>query len=494
MAPRPDLTELGSTGLKRTSGTVFEEFLTQLRGTRGAKVYREMSDNDPVIGSFLYAIEKIITRIEWRFDPFTDDSSDGEPKPEDVEVAAFFESCINDMSDSWDSNLSQILSMVPYGWSYHEIVYKRRVGPEEKDPTKRSKYTDGKIGWRRWAPRAQETLFDWEFQDDGGIAGMRQMDPYTQKGLVPIPIEKALLFRTTNSKNNPEGRSLLRNAYRPWYFKRRIEEIEAIGVERDLAGLPVAFVPPDYLSATATADQLSVLAVVQEIVAGIKRNENEGVIFPQVYDEAGHKLFDLVLLSSGGTRQFDTDKIVTRYDQRIAMSVLSDFILLGHERVGSFSLGATKMDLFTMSIDSIAKTIADTVNAHAVPRLMRLNGMDATRPPRLSYSEVANVDLAELSDFVSKMATAGVIAPDPGMEDYLREVAGLPPANHGVEDTGTDSMSEEDLKAVMALPPAQRIVAQRTGVVPDPPPMPGMNAPIPGKGKPGEKTDPKAKA
>ena len=30
---------------------------------------------------------------------------------------------------------------------------------------------------------------------------------------------QALLFRTKSRKDNPEGRSILRNAYRPWYFK-----------------------------------------------------------------------------------------------------------------------------------------------------------------------------------------------------------------------------------------------------------------------------------
>lgn len=484
MAPRYDLSELGTSGLKRTSGFVFDEFLTRLRGIQGIKTYREMSDNDPVIGAILYAIEKVITRLEWRVDPYRDSTADGEPEEADVEAAEFVESCLNDMSDSWDSTLSQILSMCIYGWSYHEIVYKMRGGPDQKDPRKRSKYNDGKIGWRKWAIRSQETLWLWKFGDDGGIEAMYQVDPYAGHGRVEIPIEKSLLFRTTATKNNPEGRSLLRNAFRPWWFKRRIEEIEAIGIERDLAGLPVAMVPPEYLSANPTPEQLSVLTAIQSIVTSIKRNENEGIIFPMVYDEDGHALFELKLLNSGGSRQFDTDKVLSRLDQRIAMSLVSDFLLLGTERVGSFALGATKMDLWSMSVDSIAKTIAETVNQHAIPRLLNLNAMDVTRPPTLVYSEVAHVDLTEISDFVSKMAQAGVLAPDPGLEDHLRDLAGLPPANHDMESTGTGSMSEEDMKAVMALPPQQRIVAERTGIVPDKPAFPGAAAPFGGGKKP----------
>ncbi len=53
--PTPDLTELGSTGLRRSGGTVYEEFLVNLRGIRGAKTYREMADNDPTACVAVYS-------------------------------------------------------------------------------------------------------------------------------------------------------------------------------------------------------------------------------------------------------------------------------------------------------------------------------------------------------------------------------------------------------------------------------------------------------
>ena len=419
MAARPDLQELGVSGLRRAGGFITEEFLTALRGKKGLLVYREMADNDPVIGSIFYAIEKVVLRLDWRVDPF-DDSDEAKLQAE------FIQSCLDDMSDSWDQTLASILSMLIYGFSFHEIVYKVRGG-DSNDPTRNSRYSDNKIGWRKFAIRSQETLNNWMMDHDGGIQGFRQMDP-TGGGFREIPIDKGLLFRTTVNKNNPEGRSLLRNSVRPWYYKRRIEEIEAIGIERDLAGLPVAQVPPEYLSSNATAAQQSVLASITNIVQNIKRNEQEGVIFPLMYDEGGHEMFRLQLLSSGGTRQFDTDKIITRYDQRIAMSVLTDFILLGHERVGSFALGSQKMDLWTMSVDAIAKSIAEVINNYAIPRLMKLNGMDPTLTPQLTYGQVSHVDLGELADYIQKLVAAGAIIPDEGLEAYLREQGSLPPA------------------------------------------------------------------
>jgi hypothetical protein len=398
---KPDLSEFGSTGLKHSGGTVYEEFLTNLRGTKGARVYREMSDNDPTVGSILYAIEKVILRLDWRIDPFQDKSADGETNPKDQETAEFINECLNDMSDSWDATLTQILSMLTYGYAFHEIVYKVRGG-DSKDPQRRSKFSDNKIGWRKFAIRGQETLWQWMFDEEGGIQGMIQSDPSASIYIKPIPIEKALLFRVKNDKNNPEGRSLLRNAYRSWYFKHRIEEIEAVGIERDLAGLPIAYIPPEYLSSTASAEQISFRNSIEQIVQNVKRNEQEGIVMPLMYDESGHKMFDLSLLSTGGSRQFDTDKIINRYDQRIAMSVLSDFILLGHDRVGSYSLGTAKMDLWSMAVDASANSIAEVINQFAIPRLLKLNGMDTSRAPFLTYGEVSHIDLTEMYPFLFK--------------------------------------------------------------------------------------------
>ena len=451
---KPDLSEFGSTGLKHSGGTVFEEFLTNLRGTKGARVYREMSDNDPTIGSIIYAIEKVILRLDWRVEAFSDKSADGETNPKDQETAEFVNECLNDMSDSWDATLTQILSMLIYGYAFHEIVYKVRGG-DSKDPQRRSKFSDNKIGWRKFAIRGQETLWQWMFDEEGGIQGLIQSDPSASINIKAIPIEKGLLFRVKNDKNNPEGRSLLRNAYRSWYFKHRIEEIEAVGIERDLAGLPIAYIPPEYLSSTASADQISFRNSIEQIVQNVKRNEQEGIVMPLMYDESGHKMFDLSLLSTGGSRQFDTDKIINRYDQRIAMSVLSDFILLGHDRVGSYSLGTAKMDLWSMAVDAIANSIAEVINQFAIPRLLKLNGMDTARAPYLTYGEVSHIDLTEIADYVSKLANSGLLMSDPNLEDYLRELGGLPPADHnnaeamGVAPKGDDNFLTADEQALI---------------------------------------------
>lgn len=411
--------EIGNTGLNRFSGFVYEEFLQQLQGLKGIRTYKEMRDNDAVIGAILFSVEMLIRQVKWQVEPASTD-------PQDQWAADFLESCLYDMSMTWEDTITEILSMLVFGWSYHEIVYKRRLGPQQKDPAKRSKHSDGLIGWRKIPIRAQETLWSWEFDYAGGVKAMIQQPPphYERRR---IPIEKALLFRTTTRKSNPEGRSILRNAYRPWYFKKNIETIEGIGVERDLAGLPVAWVPPEILSPDATAEEKAVLQEVKNIVKNIRRDEQEGIVYPMAYDDSGNKMYDLQLLSSGGRRQFDTNQIVQRYSQQIAITTLSDFILIGHQATGSFALSSSKTELFSVAIGAWLTSIAEVFNRHAVPKLFELNGFNTETLPELIPGDIEKIPLDELGTYINNLSKAGMpLFPNNELENHLLKLANLP--------------------------------------------------------------------
>jgi len=422
-------TEVGRTGLTRFGGTIAEEWLRELRGSRGVKIYKEMRDNDAIVGAFLYAVEMLLRQVTWRVEK-------GGETPADEEAADFLEGCLYDMAGSWQDTLSEILSMLPFGWSYMEIVYKKRLGPDMKDGTRRSKYTDGRIGWRKWSLRAQETLYEWEYADesdeklitdnDDGLLGMKQQPP-PDYVLRFIPIEKALLFRPSVTKGNPEGRSILRNAYRSWYMKKNIEEVEAIGIERDLAGLPVVWLPETIIKRDGE-DAITAYNDWKKIVQNIRRDEQEGIMMPLCYDENNNKLYDLTLLSTGSRRQFDTNAIIARYDQRMAMTVMADFLLLGHENVGSFALSSDKTSLFAIALGTILDSIADVINTKAVPRLFALNDFgDLTDLPKFVHDDVESPDLEALGSYIERLSGAAMpLFPDDGLEEYLRSAAHLP--------------------------------------------------------------------
>lgn len=415
-----DYREVGATGLRRFSGFIYEEFLQELTGWKGVAVYKEMAANDSVVGAILAAIDRLCRRVPWRVQPAS-------KAPFDVEAADFLETCMNDMDTTWIDMMGEILSMLQYGYSVHEIVYKRRCG-DGFDPTMRSKYTDGRIGWRGIPIRSQDTIYRWQFDDHGGIQGVEQLSP-PHYYHVTIPVEKMLLFRTTVFKNNPEGLSILRSAYRSWYMKKNIENIEAIGVERDLAGLPMAMVPAEILSQNASTAQKALLGAIKQIVINVRRDEQEGLVFPQQFDlQTGKPLYEFKLLSTGGSRQFDTDKIINRYDHRIAMAALADFMLLGSQNsAGSWALHSDKTKLFATSIGAFLDIIADIFNRFAVPRLFGLNDLQISDYPKIMHGDIGNVDLKELGTYIQQLAASGMpLFPDEELENYLKKVANLP--------------------------------------------------------------------
>ena len=398
---KENLKEFGSSGLPVFGGRIFEEPLTQLTGDRWRSVVRDMIYNDPVVGAILFTIEYLARQTTWNIKAYSDDQ-------EDLIDRDFVSTCLfKDMETTWQDTLSEILTFLPWGWSYLEICYKHRQG-ESRDKTKNSRYTDGKLGWRKFALRAQESLWEWKFDDYGDVSAMVQMpEPDYVKRIVPF--EKSLHFRTSSHKNNPESRSIMRSAYRPWYFKTNIENIEGIGIERDLAGLPVINLPPEYLMDSATTDQKKLAMDMRKLVRSIRRNENEGVLMPAVYDAFGNRTFYLELLSAGGKREFSTSDSINRYDQRILMSVLSDFLMLGSKAVGSYALSSDKTELFSTAMSAFLDVVCDGFNRHAIPRLQKMNGRDRARSPRLVHGDVERVSLKDLGDYVNSLSNAGIV-------------------------------------------------------------------------------------
>ena len=412
--------ELGATGLRRAAGYLDEEFLPQLRGRKGVEVFKEMSLNDPIVSSLLFTIDRLLRNVDWNVTP-------AGKSADDKKAAEFLESVMTDMSESWNDFISEALSCMVYGWSWHEVVYKRRVGPWEKDPRNRSQKTDGLIGIRKMPIRSQDTMLRWLFDENGETRGMVQIAPPTYK-TTTLPIERSLLFRYRYSKGSPEGISMLRGAYRPWFFKKRIEEFEAIGVERDLAGLPIIKVPSDMLRAKPGTDQAKSVEAFKKLVKSVRRGDQEGFVFPQAYDqETKQPLYAFELLGGGGARAFNTDAIIQRYELRMLQTVLADFIMVGHESTGSYSLHVDKTGVFRTALNSLTNNIADTLNRHMVPRLFAINGWKPETLPKIVPTDVDAPDITVLAQFMNQMQMMGVTwFPDGELENFVRAAARLP--------------------------------------------------------------------
>ena len=264
--------EVGRTGLNQTSGFLQEDFIQDLRGQKGARVYREMVDNSADLGAFMTIVKRMLQQVYWRHEPFSDQAKH-------VEQAEWLDGNLEDMEHSWPETLSEICTMLQYGYAPMEVTLKVRRG-WSKDPTKRSKFDDGLIGWRKISLRAQDTVFQWLYDDDEReLLGLIQLPP-PHYNRTEIPIDKILNFRTDVERDNPEGRSMLRSAYQDYYFAKRLTAIAAIGAERNLAGIPVMSIPAEYMNASATASERAVYTRARAIVENIRTDEQAGIVIP----------------------------------------------------------------------------------------------------------------------------------------------------------------------------------------------------------------------
>lgn len=417
--------EIGRSGLTRFGGYIFADPLHELQSwDRAYKVYHEMSHNDAVIGSLIFAIKSLCRTVNWRVHPAAS-------RTEDLEAATFLDECRQDMETTWADVIVEALTMLVYGWALSEIVYKQRLGPDEKDPTKHSKYRDGRIGWRKIPLRAQSSLFHWIFTEDGSgdVVAMRQLSP-PDYILKDIPLSKCLLFRTTAEAGNPQGRSILRNAVRAWRFRQNIEELEGIGCERDLAGLPVVRIPASVLTGNDDASAAARTGYFQ-LASNVKRDSNEGVVMPSdCWENTNVEMYSLGLLAACGRREIDTDAVINRYNSAILGTVLADFIMIGHEGVGAHELHTSKFDVFTAAITAYLDIIAEQFNRVAIPRLFALNPeFKITELPRVEHDEVAGTDLTILGNYLKALHSAGVpIEASDEMITHLHTVADLPHA------------------------------------------------------------------
>ena len=416
---------LGVAGDNTHNGQIrADEFLPELRGKRAIKKFKEMRENDSTIGAVMYAVEQILRDVDMKVKPV--DESEAAKRE-----AEFVESVLGDMEHTLDDHISEALSFLSYGFSWFEVVYKRREGMDTQNPKKRSKHDDGRIGIRKIASRAPWTVSRFEVdQKTGEILGMYQEGSYgNQKHY--IPSRKSLYYRTTSINGDPSGRPIIRNAYTSYEFLNNLQMIEAIAVERELAGIPVARVPAEYLSADATTAQRGFIQELQSILRDVKFNEQGYIIVPSdTYpgkegEPTNTRMVDVELMSSQGSRNIDIDPIVRRYQHDIARSVLSEFLMLGSQG-GSYALSKSKTDLFLRALESYIQTIVDVLNKQLVERLWDLNGLDYDLMPTIVAGDVAPHDLREIAGFLRNLNQANIsVADHPETVRDLMDIAEL---------------------------------------------------------------------
>ena len=416
--------DIGDTGLNTTGwGEIGDEFLHEWRGaSEKARRVREMLYNSPVIAALRLAIEMPLRDIDWTF---VSDDGENDPRLELLNDARAA------MSHSWNDHISDALNFLWYGWSMFTITYQR---------------DGGRILWHKLRPLAPDTLQRWQFDKGGGMAGIQQ---WPHLWPTPIPIERMVIYRFRRARGNPEGESILRPAWPSWYYVKNLQHIEAIGVERNLAGLPVITLP-ERADTTETDDENTDVGRARRVVRNIRNDEHAGLVLPFGWE------FSLVA-STGGGKANDTDMIINRYDKRILMSTLSQFIMLGMDNIGALATFEGATDFFTLTLNAVADTITETFTKFAVARLLELNGYDPDGV-RLEHSPAGSVRPEMVADALSKVGASGFITWTAADEVWLRSLFRLPERKAADIELERDEQRQETAARAEAM---RRMLAQR---------------------------------
>lgn len=422
--------ETGFTGLLTLSGQVMEECSHELRWPGAINTYKRMA-KDGAIAPALELVEMMIARVPWTV-----------KIPEGYEEqlkdkANFVRQCINDMDQDFQSFIKQVVSYNRYGFSVHEKVFRYRL--KEKG----SKYNDGLIGIKKLPIRSQDSIERWYWKNNGReLAGCIQnvMLPGTESSngwdfvstssnqtmQKKIPRKKFLLFRNNPLKDSPYGTSPLNGAWQAWKYKQAYQESEAIAVAQDSNGFKVLYIPPEYMTTDASEDKKEAFEEYKKILSNMHQAKQSGVILPLLIDQDGNKMFELKFESITGQKSYDTNAIINRYTSEILTALFADFLSLGSNGSGSFSLAESKISVVEMAIQSKLDEIKAQLNHDLIKQLFELNGWDTDVVPYLDYGSVSSESLDELGKFIQRVSATGNLPKVPEVINWIMAQADIP--------------------------------------------------------------------
>ena len=397
--------EIGESGVQILSGIITgEEYNRTLSGRKAIAIWDEMRRSDATVGASLRAVKLPIKSVKW----FTTAASDD---PADIEIDDFVQWNLFERL-KFKAILGEVLTHLEFGFSVHEMVF----GMELVNGVER-------IVLQKFAFRKQTTILYWNAGE--GVPGVTQWTP--SGGSHQIPLEKIIVFTNEQEGENYEGRSILRAAYKHWFYKDKLYQIDAVGHERQALGVVKIKYPQ---GATDTARKAA-----KNAAANLRANEEAYIEEPQGWD------INFMDMKSGTLK--DVQPSIDHHDRQITKNVLAQFLELGSKGgSGSRAVSQDHSKLFDQASEAVAEYIADTFG-YVIKTLVDLN-FNVTDYPKMSVGKVGDEKISELSDALTKFETAGFIHPTPEDEAYVRSITGFPEMSQDEEQTIEDEADPKD--------------------------------------------------
>ena len=438
-------------GLRVTPTSIYDHdyFLfgkdKDLKFPYSVKTYEEMT-KDAILAAALTAVQTIAIRVPRYIEPYSD-------SPEHIEQAKFVEECLgvnddtNDMTHSFDEFLRDAMTLNTYGFSTHEKVFRvRRL-------KNGSKFDDGKVGIKRLPIRPQSTIEEFKYDPEGremiGVV-QRQSESRTLalkgnirsvkfKGEIVIPRENILHFTAGGGNGRAEGVSPLSFVNKTWRDYQRYKELEGIAASKNLNGLPVIWMPSEYMTDDPEDPYSSVFNELRDGVSKIAIGEQSSLVLPSDREDMtgqGGKLFDFTLMSASSSNITAITAIIERLKKEMLLCLFASELQDG--------VDSTKTSMLNMLVENRIKGIFTVLNNDLIPHLYRHNAWDATKTARVKYGKLREIPFESFAKAMQQTKAVKLVPMTAKNVNYISEQLGLP-------DRLSSTITREDLDDVLGV-------------------------------------------
>lgn len=385
--------EHGKTGTEQQAGMITEDFNSDLQFPNSIVIYDEMRKSDATTGAILSAIKQPLISAKWGIQPGSEESRD-------KEIADFVSHNLFEKI-KFKHFIRESLGCLDFGFYYFEKLFE---------------IVDWKVEWKQFAPRVPKAHSLWEIKDkpwvDGHPAGVTQLiisSDESKNGTHEIPWDKLILFSFMKEGNNFEGQSILRNAYRHYFYKSLLYKVESVSMERYWVWVPYAKVKTSM--SQPNKDK------VQEFLKSIRSNEES---FGVVTDD----VTELKILTPEGAGQ-DIQPPIAHHDRKIYDSILAGFLNLTSGEGGSNALSKDQSSFFLRGLQGIADFFIDTMNDH-IKELVDYNFNGVESYPKLIVADIGSISMDEQINAIDQAFNSGILDITDDDRQMIRDVLKMP--------------------------------------------------------------------
>lgn len=296
---------------------------------------------------------------------------------------------------SWTDHLRTALLCIVYGFSGFELL------------------ADTSSGQARLVNAYQRTASTIVFihaSPNGDFGGITQNYHPELRRQAEIGPERMCWYAHEAEGSGWHGTSILRPGFSSWLIKQELRRVLAGSNRRWGMGVPTVRALP---GTNPTDAQMSAAATLAQSARG---GNTAGASLPPG--------FVMEILGLSGSAP-NTIEALRWTDQQLSGMVLSRWMDLGSSQTGSRALGESFIDIFLLTLQSLADFIADTATRQIGARLVEWNWGTDEPVPRVVVSEVGGRHEVT-ADALNALMASGALSADPALEEWVRRTYRLP--------------------------------------------------------------------